>query len=413
VGHAQSTEFADSLVPYTHMGWGAENLIIRQNSSKKRWGYTEDRDLGSAVVPYSVVLYVLKGGTRYTLYLTASDLCSKETGALETFSYKTETYTTGTVTDITGTTVTGSGTSWNTKAVAGDYFIMDSDHSAKKEVDANWGTIASITSDTELELDAAYTKNGTGYKIRNVYTMPANERWTWDIVGDKFCFTNGNTTCSYWSGSNYATTLEATPSVAIKARYCIEYANRLFIADYGSSRDPLGIAWSKENDPTDWTDSSAGSAQFFETDSYITGLGKSGASLIIFREDSIMIGSRTGVSTSPVTFPRHRGGVGCVAPYSIVQVMGTSAFLGRDDFYIMRADYPESIGEKIRDKFFEIVSPTEVKKTWGFLNQLTNEVNWFANTSEGLLNFVFNYKTKDWYVNRYAGSIIGAGRGAV
>lgn len=416
MAHAQSTDYASSLVPVTHMGWGAKNLIINQHSSRKRWGYDEDRDLGNAVIPYDVVLYVLKGGTRYTVYLTDGDLCSKETASGKTFKYRTEEYADGNVSDISTVTVTGSGTTWVT-AMVDDYFVLDEDLTDDVEPDASWRKI-SAASTTSLTLSAAYQKDISGqtksYHIRRVYTVPSNERWSWAIVGDKFIFTNGDTTCGYWDGgaSTYAVTLEATPSVAKKARYCIEYANRLFIADYGATRDPLGLAWSKENDPTDWTDTSAGAAQLFETDNYITGLGKSGASLIIFRQDSIMIGNRTGVSASPVTFPRHRGGVGCVAPWSIVPIMGTSVFLGRDDFYIMRADYPESIGEKIRDKFFDIVDWTEVEKTWGFLNMLTNEVTWLANTSEGQLAFVYNYKTKDWYVNSFANSIAGAGRGA-
>lgn len=423
--HAQSTEYPASIIPGTFAGWGAKNFKIDQHSVRKRWGYSADRDLGGDVITDRIVLYVLKGGTRHTLYLTETDLCSKETGASETFSYKTDTgdYD-GSIASISSATVTfKASTVADTENIAiGDMFILDADDlSANIEPDTNWGTISAVATSggyfTSLTLSVNYTGTTgtwTGTEkdciIRRVYTTPSDERWNWAIVDDKFIFANGDTNVQYWTGSNYAVDLNT--SVAIKARYCIEYANRLFIADYGSTRDPLGIAWSKENDPTDWTDSTAGSAQMFETDDYITGLGKSGANIIIYRQDSIMVGNRTGKSTSPVTFPRHRRGVGCVAPYSIVEVMGTNVFLGRDDFYIIRSDYAEPIGEKIRNRFFDIVGWKEIEKTWGFLNMITNEITWVANTSEGKRAFIFNYKNKEWYVSQFADDIVSGGQGA-
>lgn len=423
--HALASDYPSSLMPAGFAGWGAKNFKIDQRSILKRWGYDEDRDLGSGVTPYSTVLYVVKGGSRYTLYLTDSDLCSKETSSAETFSYKTTITTyTSKIKKIVGTTITiESGETPVTDGVAdGDYFILDDDYQSKKEPDGHdnsalWVSIASasnavpsITTDTTY---AGTTGDWTGSPktgyVRHVYTVPSDERWSWAIVDDKFIFTNGDTNVQYWAAANYAADLNAT--TAIKARYCVEYANRLFIADYGTTRDPLGIAWSKENDPTDWSDSTAGAAQLFETNDYITGLGKSGANLIIYRQDSIMIGNRTGKSTAPVIFPRHRRGVGCVAPYSIIEVGGTNVFLGRDDFYIMRGDYPESIGQRVREKFFDIVGEEEIKKTWGFLNMITNEVMWIANTSEGKLGFIYNYQNKQWYISEFAHDIIGAGRG--
>jgi len=187
----------------------------------------------------------------------------------------------------------------------------------------------------------------------------------------------------------------------------------LVIADYGSTRDPVGIAWSKEGDSTDWTDSTSGSATELESKDFITGLGRVGANLVVYKRDSILIGNRTGLSSSPITFPRQRRGIGCVAPYSIVDVMGTNVFIGRNDFYAIDGDRAVSIGEKVKDRFFDIVGRTEVEKVFGFENNITNEVTWIANTSEGKLAFSWDYKIREWNIYEFADDLTAAGKGGL
>lgn len=335
--HGLATEFPSPHIPGT---WSPsmENVRIDQHSLKKRWGYdTADRSLGSTSTVYVIAVYQQSTGTRYTMYLTDTDLYRKDTG--------------------------GGGTQ---------------------------------------------TSVGSGY------TIPTNERWTWAVVDDKFCFTNGDVNVQYWGGSGTATDLNA--AVAIKARYCIEYANRLFIADYGTVRDPYMVGWSKEGDPTDWTDSTAGSLALLETEDFITGLGKSGGNLLIFKRDNVYIYSRSGEATSPIssTPDMQVRGIGCVAPYSIVEVLGTSAFLGRDDFYIFNGNYPENIGKDlVRYNFFDQVSETALENVWGFTNTVANEIVWMATTTSGLKGYAWNYVNKEWSVYSFYNTITAAGRGAV
>lgn len=407
----------DSSSPSLHLGTTfsplTKNNKVDQNSVKKRWGYaTSERDLGAA--PLNIVLYQQADGDRYTIYLTATDACLKKTGAGETFSYITDTYTTGTITSVAGTGVSGSGTEFSAAGVAaGDQFIMDDDHSANVEPDTNWATVASVESNTGLTLSSAYTGSAsTGtYKIRRVYSTPTNERWTWAVVDDKLCFGNGNTLVQYWAGSGYATSLNA---LADGARYMVPYANRLVIADYkvSSVRNPNLMAWSKEGDPTDWTDSTAGTNEFIDTEDYIMGLSVTGSSIVVYKRDSINIGDRTGIATAPIELPTTRK-PGTVAPYSIASVAGTNFWLGEDDFYALDGDYPRAIGEKMRYRFYDVVDPTEAKNTWSFVNNQENEIMWFANTSAGQVAFVYDYKTGEWYLDDFAATITAAGRGAV
>jgi hypothetical protein len=389
------------------------NGRIDQNSFIKRWGYLLDRTLPGPV--YTIALFPLANGSRYTLYLTDADLIKRESAG--TYSYLTDSYTTGTVTNISGASLTGDSTAWNTSGVAnGDKFIMDTDLAAHDEPNPHWATVSSVGGATAISLTGSYGGAATSgtYTIRKVYSVPSNERWSCSFVNDKFCFTNGNTNMQYWPGTGYATTLDATPSI-INARYCTEFANRLFVADLqvAGYRSPLTVKWSKEGDPTDWVDSTSGENDFLETEDFITGLGRVGTYIVVYKRDSIIIGSRSGDATSPVLYQSPRKGVGLVAPWSLVDFMGTNAWLGRDDFYSLNGDFPASIGGPIRDKFLKEVGFSEIEKVFGFANYNSNEISWVVNTDTGQRVYVWNYKTNQWTTNEYPLQVHGFGRGVV
>jgi len=443
--------------PFPYAYWPSKNFKVTQHSAQKRWGYnTYDRDLGTGVEVQAIVLYTIKSGTRSTLYLTrdyvdttgnatadtiVGDLCLKKTGASETFQYLTEmgTYD-DTITGIVTDTVTAkAGTTFVTDGVAaGDYFILNDTTDFKypnrepltdtTQAKSCWMVIESVAQ-TALTLKTTYpgttsvasdTWGGSEKNalIRKTFKVPANERYFHMIAHDRFIFGSGGDNVKYWDGADYAEDLESTatpPEVAVKARCGIPYANRVFLADYGSTRDPLGIVWSKEGDSDDWTDSTAGAGVLIESRDFITGLGVVGGSLVIYKTDSIAFGHRTGVSATPISIPqtRERRGIGLVAPYSIIDHMGTNAFIGRNDFYIIEGDYPVAIGEKIRDKFFDIVDLDDIKTVYGFENNITNELCWLASTSEGDLLFAWDYKLREWSVYDFAVDLITGGKGAI
>ena len=392
------------------------NVKIETHGTHKRWGYLEDRDLGTGVDVLGIATFTKKDPSKsYTLYLTDSDLCKKET-APKTFSYITETYVEGNITTIDGITVTGAGTDWDGNVAKDDYFVLNDDHTSDAEPDTSWRKILSVNG-TTIVLTAAYEKNITGqtksYKIRKVYTVPTDEYWSWAIVGDLFCFSNGNVNVQYWDGdTDYASDLDSTN--AIKARYLTEYAERLILVDYGSTRDPLGIAWSKNNDPATWDDTTSGSAQFLTTEDFLTGAGVIGQNLMLYKKKSYIIGNRSGISTAPIYFTRKRYGYGVYAPYSVVTYMGTQAFLGEDNFYMVVGSVLEPIGDDIRDFFFDNVTMTNAAKTYGFVNMTERELIWIANAgaTKGVLAFVYNWQEKKWYIYSYADTIKCGGLGA-
>jgi hypothetical protein len=174
-----------------------------------------------------------------------------------------------------------------------------------------------------------------------------------------------------------------------------------------TARNPWKLRWSKEGDPTDWTDSTAGYLDFMDSEEPITGLGVSGANLAVFKKTSFHLGYRTGDPSSPVAFPTHRRGIGLYAPYSLVHVGGTVAWCGLSDFYFLNGDIAESIGAPIRKQFFDMVADDELESVFGFNNGRNNEIIWVANTSEGQYCFIYNYVEKAWYTRQFTNNVTG------
>lgn len=395
--------------------WPSMNIQLDRKSVQRRPGYILDRTLETGDPVYDTMIFTVSGGTSYSLILTEKNLIKRESASGKTWRYLTDTYATGTCV-ASGTGVEGTTTDFVTAGIAaGDKFVSDTDHTADEELDTSWRTVSSVTDADTLVLSSAYVGTGTGsYKLRRVYSVPSGERWSWAVVADKFCFSNGNVPVQYWAGSGYAADLDATN--ALKARYLLPYGDRLFLADYytGATRYPFSIKWSKNGDPTDWVDATAGEIDFLNTQEYITGMGQVGVNILIYKSNSIIIGNRTGDSTDPFEFPTEKTGVGLVAPYSLVNCLGTNVFIGKDNFYYMNGDTPEVLGDsKIRDKFFSIVTGENLTQTWGKWLPNQHKICWIANTntSDGKMIFAYDTSNKTWATWKCYHSITSIGVG--
>lgn len=406
-----------------------KNVKALRHSIRKRWGYTLDRDMGAGVTIQGTYLFQLQDGTRYTVIFTDTDICKREENSGKTFSYLTPTHTTGTISGITGgTAVEGSGTDWAGKVMAGDKFIIDADHTSDEEPSGNWSTILSVTDSTHLTLSSAYAGAATTgtYKARKIYSVPAGERWQYCSVGkasgNYLVAVNGNEYAQYWDGTAaYMADIDTT--FARNPRYCKSFGDRLIISDKqdetnGYVRNPFLMAWSTISNPIDFdyaVDSSSGRKSFGDTGDFITGIGVAGPNLIIFKRDGFFVGYSTEDATSPFAFPTFRPGVGCKAPYSIIEAMGTVFWLGENDFYRLDGDQGTAMGENAIYKIYDVINQTEAENVWGFANHQDHELLWVAPTSEGAVQYVFSwdYKYNEWNMHEAADFITGAGMGAL
>ncbi len=404
--------------PFDAATWDAKNFKLMQGQIRKRNGYYLDRTLPNEQV--MAIAYALLSSTGYTVIFMETDALVRKTGASETWQYINEQHTEESVSDISSGVVTGNSTDWvdatdDTAPVAGDMFIMDNELTAAQEPNSAWIEIDSVDNDTQITLVDTYedeTQTGN-YTIRRKYSVPSNENWSWAIVKDNLYFTNGDINVQKWTGTGAASTLDSTD--ATKARYCIEYADRLVLADLfvSGSRQMYTIKWCISGDPTDWTGIGSGSADLGDTSDFITGLGKVGANLVVYKQDSVIIGNRTGAPSAPIAFTRQKKGIGTPAPYSIVHAHGTNFFIGRSDFFLMNGDTPQPIGRAIRDKFFDMTTPTELKRCYGYHNALENEVRWLTTDEDGKRwMFVYDYIYDEWMVYDHAKPMACGGKGA-
>lgn len=406
-----------------------KNVKALRHSIRKRWGYMLDRDLGAGVTIQGTYLFQLQDGTRYTIILTDTDICKREENTGKTFSYLTPTKTDGTIVGITGgTAVEGDGTAWAGEISIGDKFIIDTDHVADEEPDTHWATVQSISDDTHLTLTAAYAGAATSgdYTIRKLYSVPQGERWRCCSVGkasgNYFVAVNGSTYAQYWDGT--ATTMaDIDTTYARKARYCRSFGDRLILADKedetnANVRNPFLMAWSTISNPIDFdyaVDSSAGRKSFGDTGDFLTGIGVAGPSILMFKRDGFYAGYSTDDATMPYAFPTFRPGVGCIAPYSIVEAMGTVMWLGENDFYRLDGDQGTAMGENAIYKIYDVINQTEAQNVWGFANHLDHEIIWIAPASSGSVQYAFSwdYKYDEWNMYEFADFITAGGTGSL
>lgn len=430
LAHALGLSAPSLNQPHTYASWGAKNFRIEQMSPQKRWGYEEYRDLGAGVDVQQIVYYRDASLATSTIVLTDTDAIKLETAASKTWSYINIEHTTPGTAQVNAdpsAQIDGTTTDWVdatdlTAPEVGDKFILDANWTDDEEPDASWREILTIDSDTQITLTDTWGHDqvaAAAFTILKKYEVPTNERWTWCIVQDAsnnnlLIFTNGGDYVQSWNGAGRATNLDTTN--AVKARYCLEFADRLVLADMylSGSRRAYTVKCSKSGDPTDWTDSTAAEYDLIETEDVIMGLGRVGNSLVVYKEDSLIFGHRTGISTDPLAFPTQRRGIGTPAPYSIVQAMGTNLFLGREDFYMINGDMPSPIGEPVRAKFFNIVNTEEIKRVYGYHVAPLAEVRWLATADDGTRwEFVYNYRYQEWTVNERGNTMSCGGKGGI
>lgn len=158
--------------------------------------------------------FPLRTGVVKSIFANTTDLFEYD-ASTETVAYLTPRQETGTVSVTNGsTTVTGTGTTWTTDLKTGDFIHVGA--TGQTDPTATWYEIASITSDTELELTEAYNETTAAtqdYTARVVRTGGAtdtviSERFynavdlTVGADGDRWYMTNGVDPILAWDGTS-------------------------------------------------------------------------------------------------------------------------------------------------------------------------------------------------------------------
>lgn len=204
----------------------------------------------------------------------------------------------------------------------------------------------------------------------------------WDsALGDNtYFFTNGVEELLYWNGSDaacakvsshgsfehFSTTLHPI------GRYIVFFAGRVLLGytTENSTNYPSRIRWSEPSTSLGsgwmlWDDSAgegAGFTDLLDTPGPITGFGKLGNQLLVFKYDSVWIGRETGDLSDPIAFEKLFD-TGCLTGRSYQSLdPNTGIFLGKDNLYMLSGISCRPVGDKIRTTLFSELDHNRVRK---------------------------------------------------
>lgn len=267
---------------------------------------------------------------------------------------------------LSGTTVTGTGTTWVTDGVLEDHlFKFDADP------DTAWTRIASVNSETEVDLADTYRGAGTSgnYTIIRCYaagaiTVDAARRIFWSTSTYRggqvlYVATNGVDRIQKNTGSGDMTDLagldaidEGSPVDVSSAKVAIPYWESLVIGNLQENGvdAPNAVRWSTPLEPEVFKPFKR---LTLEGDDAIVNAAVVAGNLVWFNERSVHnmvpIGPPFDFRTS-----RRVTGIGCIAPGSVQVIREQAAvFLGQDDFYLYDTTREQKLGTDVRNIIFD------------------------------------------------------------
>lgn len=191
------------------------------------------------------------------------------------------------------------------------------------------------------------------------------ERWATASALDRYFFGNLADGVYVWDGSsNPATKLTLAagyvgPSV-LKAKFLCSAAGRVFIAhtDEGGLHETR-VRWCGSGTPLNWDTSDtvgAGAVDLADTPGRVTGITKTNDSIVVTKEDGIVLGRESGDSNFPIVFPTWLQ-LGCPCGSSIQGIdPNTLVFLGYDNVYELRFGATKPIANAVVPKMLTDVN---------------------------------------------------------
>lgn len=186
------------------------------------------------------------------------------------------------------------------------------------------------------------------------------------------------------------------------------------VDSYNSLTTPFTLGWSHLDNPDQMYNTLINEAdkkqlpqQLFSelSDIGITGLAPWRTLLYIFLPDAIWSCQYVGLPNVMYLNPLNSN-VGSIFRSGVVRTPQGIYFIGRGDVYRITSLEPESMGIKVRRKFFGEICPStdnNFQRTFGFYNPYTKEVVWtycLTASAPGIYQqrqMVYNEETDDWY----------------
>lgn len=369
-------------------------------------------------------------GTQFFAFGGASYLTLLQGGVLDditpddyvsrvfTISGVTGTWTVGeTITgDTSGETcelISDGGTVLNVGAVSGDFTVSETitgdgagNPSATLDAIAFGGQVDA--SATVGWGDTTWSNSVWGGEANLFSSITHPTLWTMDHWGEDLIACPRSGKIYHWAktGSPYAPAVQVTNSPANALGIFIADVRRILVAygaHDGSANDPVNIAWTDEEDFTDWTPTATNTAGSIrcETGNEIVGVVKTRGGFMVSTDTAVYSFRYIG-GNAIFALNKVADGIGLIAPHAGVDAGGIVYFMGRDNFYV----YDGTVRElpcDIHNDIFDNIDRTQVYKVYADTNRKFSEIWWhFPGASvENDRVAVYNLMDKAWSIMEF------------
>jgi hypothetical protein len=157
-------------------------------------------------------------------------------------------------------------------------------------------------------------------------------------------------------------------------------------------------------DHTDWTPSistQCTTGRLVDSPGKITAIKAMGSGFVAYKDKAMFLGQYAG-PPAVWQWTQIPGEVGCANQEAIASISpSVHIFVGREDFYIFDGTRPQSIGEGVREWFFNTALDKQYRSSIRVVHDRDRTlVKWFypSATSAGVLDsmIAYNYKTNKW-----------------
>jgi hypothetical protein len=234
----------------------------------------------------------------------------------------------------------------------------------------------------------------------NVFTGTTNDYFAAKVINNKFYCTQGVDDLRSWA-DGAGSTVDVTGAPG--GRAIEDFADRCVlghIRDSGTTY-PQRVQWSVSGDPDTWTGTGSGATDLLISPGGIMNMLRvRSEQLVIYKDDSIVIGTRTGVATEPIAFNQKAVAMGIPGFRCVTAAKNRHYFLGSDfNAYEFTGVEPVAIGDDVVREIQAMVDPAQSRHFVVRANPVLAEV-YFGIIRPGstIIDFVwvYNWEEQAW-----------------
>jgi hypothetical protein len=257
------------------------------------------------------------------------------------------------------------------------------------------------------------------------FTGAATDTFTWDVIGNKLCFSQGKDKIFYWDGitPNYIQTSVSAPAALFIAEIGLHLM--ALYCDIGGGPLTQTYMWSGAGDPTDWTSFNSGRNDNLNNLGPGRGLLKLGQYGYGWHNWGIVQIQPTGIGVAPFYFtPIANSNVGNISIRSLTRFnregVECAAYLGKDNVYIFNQSSVIPIGDApidgrkrlgARSRILADLVSSNALDSFGFVTQniVGNVFNAYWLIIPNVAVWCYNFDESNWTRFQYNGKQTVAG----